>query len=148
MARHIMTRGPIPKDPAIRQRTNRASTAAKLKLTGEDDTRKTPPLPKHKEWAPLTRAWWRRVWRSPMAAEYLEADLDGLYRLLELIERFWRKPSTSLAAEIRTESASYGLTPIDRRRLQWEVERLEKKKPAQPRWTGTGDPRDVLRAIK
>ncbi len=60
-----------------------------------------------------------------MANEYLDADIPGLHRLAVLIDQFWTDPSTALAAEIRLEQQAFGLTPIDRRRLQWEVERGE-----------------------
>lgn len=117
--------GPIPKDPMIRQRRNRVVTRATL--PPEDEVKKrVPPLPKRSEpWHKLTRVWWRDVWNSPMATEFLRADIHGLYILAELVDRFWREPSKELAAEIRLQRQCFGLTPIDRRRLQWEVERVE-----------------------
>ena len=81
-----------------------------------------------------------------MADEYLDADVHGLYLLTELVDRFWRQPTTALAAEIRQQRLAYGLTPIDRRRLEWTVAKLEKpdvKPPAKP----VSDPRVVLKAI-
>lgn len=107
-------------------------------------------MPRERKWHLMTRAWWRDVWHSPMAAEFLEADVHGLYRLAVLVDLFWFEPSTPLAAEIRQQQAAYGLTPIDRRRLQWEVERVEKA--AQKRRPTTslvdGDPRSLLRVVK
>ncbi len=138
--------GPLPKDPKLLQRRNKTSTRATL--TDDGKRRKARPLPKHREWHPLTRAWWRDVWQSPMAGEYVKADIHGLYRLLELVERFWRKPSISLSAEIRQLGMCYGLSPIDRRRLQWEVERLEKRRRPTPRSFGAGDPRDALKVLE
>jgi hypothetical protein len=70
----------------------------------------------------MTVAWWRDVWRSPMAKEFLEADKHALFRLAILIDRFWLEPSKELGAEIRLEQQAFGLTPIDRRRLQWSVD--------------------------
>jgi hypothetical protein len=74
-----------------------------------------------------------------MAAELLEADIHGLYVLADLVNRYWSKPSVQLAAEIRQQRQCFGLTPIDRRRLQWEVQRVDpdsaralKSPPAQP----------------
>lgn len=60
-----------------------------------------------------------------MAAEFLRADEHGLFRLAVLIDDFWRKPSQALAAEIRLEQQAYGLSPLDRRRLQWQVVQTE-----------------------
>lgn len=73
----------------------------------------------------MTRRWWKDVWGSPMAAEFLRADEHGLFRLAVLIDDFWRKPSQALAAEIRLEQQAYGLSPLDRRRLQWQVVQTE-----------------------
>jgi hypothetical protein len=145
--------GPMPKDPAIRQRTNRVATHAMLPAEGESAV-KAPPLPKHREWNKLTRVWWRDVWRSPMAAEFLQADAHGLYLLAELVDRFWEEPTTQLAAEIRLQRQCFGLTPIDRRRLQWEVERVEsatRERKAAPQVAPPSpaeDPRRVLQVIQ
>lgn len=122
--------GPVPKPAALRQRRNRVSTAATL--VAEPPRRRAPSLPELKgadgavrEWHPLTRAWWRAVWHSPMAGEYLDADIHALLRLAVLVDMFWREPSRELAGEIRLEQQCFGLTPIDRRRLQWEIDRGE-----------------------
>ncbi|MFH1486035.1 MAG: hypothetical protein ABIH46_08195 [Chloroflexota bacterium] len=141
-------KGPLPKDPSLRKRRNRASTRAVL--SAETGVRhRVPFLPKHRAWHPLTRAWWRDTWHSPMSSEFLQADVHGLYRLAELVDRFWTKPSISLASEIRQEQQAYGLSPIDRRRLEWEVERLNsatrKRRPYQPPSDQGRDPREYLR---
>ena len=103
-----------------------------------------------KEWHPLTRAFWRDIWRSPMASEFLQSDLHALYLLADLVDRYWTSPSTTLAAEIRQQRQCFGLTPIDRRRLQWEIARGEeaerKKKPPVPPPTAV-DPRSFLTAV-
>ena len=57
-----------------------------------------------------------------MAAEFLQADRHGLYRLAVLVDAFWRTEDPRLASEIRLQAQCFGLTPIDRRRLQWEME--------------------------
>jgi hypothetical protein len=41
-----------------------------------------------------------------------------------LIDRF-NYGEVNLAAEIRLQRQCFGLTPLDRRRLQWEIERAE-----------------------
>ena len=144
--------GPLPKPSALRQRQNKTSTRATL--SAGDDNHRVPALPKREgDWHPLTRAFWRDVWHSPMAAEFLQADKHGLYLLAELVDGFWRKPSTTLAAEIRQHRMAFGLTPIDRRRLQWEVERAESaarkhKAPSERKRKASGDPRDYLVAVK
>jgi len=143
--------GPIPKDPVLRQRRNRVATRATLSVEGEL-RRHTPQLPRGHDWHKLTRAWWHDVWASPMAPEFLQADVHGLYMLAELIDRFWVAPSPDLAKEIRLERQCFGLTPIDRRRLQWEVERVEQVKQKK-RHSERGaqapveDPRKALRLV-
>lgn len=149
--------GPAPKDPNVRQRRNKASTATIL----EDSPRrrrKAPELPQRNvteeddgTWDPRTVAFWQDVWASPMAAEYLDADVHGLYILAELVESFWRRPSFVLAAEIRQQRQCFGLSPIDRRRLQWTVQKIEEGQrrrstnPSAPsRRRHEGDPRGVL----
>ena len=140
--------GPIPKNPQVRQRQNKAATQAKLEVVEEARTR-APKLPRRddgKKWHPMTRAWWRDVWHSPMAAEYLESDKHALFRLAMLVDKFWHSPSKDLAAEIRLQQQCFGLSPIDRRRLQWEIERVNsagRRKPeraVQP----VDDPRAAL----
>ena len=87
--------------------------------------RRAPSLPERgegKAWHALTVRWWRDVWRSPMAQEYLRADAHALFRLAVLVDMFWREPSTKLAAEIRIEQQAFGITPLDRRRLEWSIE--------------------------
>jgi hypothetical protein len=84
-----------------------------------------------------------------MASEFLKTDIHGLFRLAVLVDRFWVDPTTNLASEIRQQQAEYGLTPIARRRLQWEIEKVEAvTKKRQPSPSETGDPRNLLRMVK
>ena len=109
-----------------------------------------PPIPPG-EWHEMAVMFWDDLWTSPMAAEYVRMDVHRLYQMLVLVDRFWRKPSVGLAAELRQASQGFGLTPLDRRRLQWEVVRTEeaeqkratRKPPVQP----PGDPRAGLKAV-
>jgi len=146
-------RGRLPKDPALRQRRNKGPTQTTLSAESAG-RRRAPSLPRHRDWHPMTRAWWRDIWHSPMAVEYLRADLHGLYRLAELVDRFWLEPDAKLAAEIRLQQTCFGLTPLDRMRLRWEVERVEEatrkrqfpERPMQVQ-TPADDPRNLLRVV-
>src|SRR4051812_26314295 len=111
--------GPIPKDPKLRQRTNRVSTSATLQIAASQADTVTPPelsargkdeLP----WHPDTLGFWREVWASPMAAEFIAADVPGLVLVARLIDRF-NYGDVGLAAEIRLQRQCFGLTPLDRR---------------------------------
>lgn len=136
----------------MRARRNKSTTSSRFE-TGEARPASPPDLgdhPANEPWHERTLLFWRELWSSPMAAEYLLADRDGLVALTVLVDRFWKDPHPTLAAEIRLQRQCFGLTPIDRRRLQWEVVRVEeaerKKRPSTPARSDV-DPRSVLRAI-
>src|SRR4051812_47278145 len=115
--------GPSPKDPSTRARRNRTSTHAQLKA---DPTLTAPSLPEAVSWHHMTLSWWSDVWASPMAPEFDDSDKHGLFALAMLVNDFWSadevRTRRDLAAEIRQQSQRFGLSPIDRRRLQWEIE--------------------------
>lgn len=77
-----------------------------------------PLLPDRSEqerpWHQLTRAWWRHVWASPMADEYLPSDADGLLRLAMLVDCFNYRPTVKAAAEIRQQERRFLLGPEQR----------------------------------
>lgn len=138
---------PLPKrNPARRNKTTTRAT-----LVPQSGTPTIPDLPPGVVWHPATEAWWRDVWSSPMAPEYDSSDFHGLLLLAVLMNDFWLHPSTALAAEIRLQRQCFGLTPIDRRRLQWEIERTDeaqtrgekRRAAARPKPTAV-DPRSVL----
>jgi hypothetical protein len=134
--------GPPPKDLEVRARANKAATRAEL---GEDDPSvEIPKLPKHFEeklvrkkgadgivrekvelvetpWHPMTIAWWNDIWPSPMAKQWHSSDIHGLYAVAYLYDRFFRHPNEKTHAEIRLARQPYGLTPLDRRRLEWTL---------------------------
>lgn len=154
-------RGPAPKPAHLRQRRNRKSTAATLEMPPEGERRRAPTLPNPdgRKWHRLTRAWWRRVWASPMASEYLETDVDGLARLAILVDDFHKATSAKerkeLLQEIRLQEARFGLSPVDRSRLQWEIaksEEAERRRPPrpveEPQQQPADDPRAILRVVK
>ena len=122
------------KHASTRARRNQASTAASL--VEEDSTvaatRITPPLPplvdsdgEEHPWSVRTVEWWEDMWASPMGREYHESDIHQLYVLARLIEAFWASPSVQIASEIRLQRQAFGLTPYDRRRLEWTIEQAE-----------------------
>ena len=141
--------GPLPKDPQLRQRRNKATTRTTLEATAPQRGR-APRLPRTREWREETRRWWRDVWHSPMAAEYLDADVHGLYRLAVLVDEFWAEPTPKLAGEIRLQQQAFGLTPLDRRRLEWSIEQVEGANSRRQQRTArrvsetAADPRQVL----
>lgn len=166
--------GPPPKPSHLRQRRNKQHGSALLPAEGP--SRPAPALPPRMctgcdgtgnlnskacpycekgvmPWHPLVLERWAAVWSSPMANEYLDADIHGLYVLADLWDLYW-KGDKDLAAEIRLQEQRFGLSSLDRRRLQWEVERAEqaqRRRPpsaAAPRKLPTKDPRAFLKAVK
>jgi hypothetical protein len=118
--------GPPPKSAAQRRRRNRAPAPVKLRAKPE---RKTPTLPGATHYSKATRAWWATVWASPMAAVWLDADVPALVRLAGLNELLEQGEATAMVlAEIRQLEDRFGLSPMARRRLQWELEQVEPEK--------------------
>lgn len=153
--------GPAPKPAPLRQRRNKASTKATLPTEESSRRGKVPKLPEFLtgKWHPGAVEWWNSIWRSPMASEYLDADRHRIYRIVYLMHDFWtskdRRERMALAAEIARQETPLGVTPIDRRRLQWEVEKgeqaEERTKTRRQRKGAPGkpvkDPREVLRIV-
>ena len=155
-------RGPPPKPSALRQRRNKTSTNASLPSAEEAAANEVPDLFPRDDgmpWHPMVIEWWESVWRSPMASEYLDADMKGgLYLLADLHQARWHAESRSglieASREIRLQEVRFGLSPVDRRRLQWEVARGEeaerKRRSPAPKAVSKevgGDPRSALKAI-
>ncbi len=125
---------PAKKHPSARARANRATTAATLtEAIGE-----IPALPARpaeeidgktiRSWHPATKAWWADMWSSPMSNEYHSSDFHGLFILAVLMDQFCRRPDTKLASEIRLQRVAFGMTPYDRRRLEWTIESASEAK--------------------
>lgn len=139
---------PLPKDPALRQRRNASSTRATLIDDGKH--RRVPAMPKRAEgqvWHPMTRDWWKAVFQSPMSDEYLPADVKGLYRLAVIVDQFWVEPTAALCDTISRQEQKYGLSPLDRRRLEWIVQRAEEDKRRTPERPAATAPTEDLRSM-
>ena len=151
---------PAPKHHSTRQRRNKATSHAVLHAVEDPHI---PDLPDASEasggeWHPMVLDYWERVWSSPMASEYVEADFPRLVMCAVLHQDFWCAGSATMrkeaATEIRLQEKMFGLTPYDRRSLQWQVEQAEaaeekterRRKQRAPRPAGeTGDdPRALL----
>lgn len=121
--------GPTPSQTKVRR--NRSST--RRTLSAEHDV-KAPPLPKFPgvEWLPITREWWRELWASGMAPEYLEVHRYGLFRVAVLFNKFF-DPDTELKQQLEIQvrlekaEADYGVNPMALRRLEWQIEETEDK---------------------
>lgn len=88
--------------------------------------------PAAETWRDLTSAWWNTIWASPMAEEWVDADVPGLVALAFLVDEFWRTGNREIAAEIRMQQREYGLSPLSRRSLQWEIIRVLRAEQGKP----------------
>ena len=158
--------GPNPKPQGTRQRRNTAST--KTVLTAVDpESVVIPDLPAVRPWHARTVDHWNDIWNSPMAPEFdMAADFRGLVLLAEIWDGFYivsddiemplekqSRLKMQLAGEIRLQEQRFGLSPRDRRRLQWEIDRgdealgrTQKRRNQKLRTVAEGetDPRDIL----
>lgn len=162
-------RGPAPKDPGTRQRGNSTSTKAKLSVVRPEDI-EIPPMPNADEyiadpfgqkaqWNPAVVRWWNDIWSSPMSAEFSDSDIHGLYLgCMYFHEQLnpLAKPTAraSFATKFEQVVRNYGLNPMARRSLQWEIDRgdeaatrTDKRRQAQSQLTPkvpASDPRKNL----
>lgn len=155
---------PKPIKPMhLRQRRNKTTTRATLPDQSETDGNDVPKMPKREArtgpWHPEARSWWHDVWTSPMSTQHVFSDRHGLRVLVALVHDFWTaadsKERMNLATAIGREGARFGLSPLDRSRLQWEIDRGEaaadktkrrrnqKRTPAE---TGE-DPRESIKVV-
>jgi len=137
--------GPPPKDPS--QRRNRRHVAGQTTLVplqpGEVVKPNLPPHPSGLGWHPYAVAEWDVFWLSPMARQIQAADLGTFVRYLSLVDLYWRMLTDSetldirgigqLSGEIRRMGERFGLSPLDRWRLKWEVDRGEERETARAR---------------
>lgn len=146
-------RGPAPKPSRLRARTNKKPGARTLEAQEAGVRADIPaiPNPDARVWHPLTLVAWREWWESEMASEWLQTDVVGLGMLAVLYDQFYQTGHVDYVKEIRLQRQCFGLTPLDRSRLQWEVgkgeEASRKRERAQTpsaRRTGTHDPRKIL----
>jgi hypothetical protein len=143
--------GPAPKPAHLRQRTNKKAGIATITAP---ESPKVPeiPNPDARVWHPLTLKGWKHAWESAMSSQWLPTDVDGLGRLALMWDEFYKRPASQVLAEIRLQEQRFGLSPLDRSRLQWEVSRAEeagkKKQAPVPEVRRGPDPRSALRAVK
>jgi hypothetical protein len=146
--------GPAPKPANMRQNRSKKSTRAILSTVERTDKAPQLPNPDNREFHELTLSWWSNVWSSPMASEYLVTDIDGLGRVALLVDEYYKAPvgksAKELMAEIRLQEARFGLSPVDRSRLQWEVakgEEAQRKRQPSTIQKSSKDPRGILGVV-
>lgn len=129
--------GRTPKAPGARRRRN--LDQPQWHALPEDGRKGRPPaLPgKKPTWLKSTRAWWVAIWASPMATAWLPSDVPTLVRLARIIELDNRgEANSALLAEARQLEDRFGLSPMARRRLQWEIAKASQEDEGPQRELG------------
>lgn len=121
-------RGPAPKDPSRRARSNKEPVALRVIETAREPQ---PELPEFDvqvkvdgelqsvrfEWPARTREWWAMWGESPLASDFTSTDWSELLDTARIHASFW-SGNLSAAAELRLRVAKFGATPEDRARLR------------------------------
>ncbi|AYD82089.1 minor tail protein [Gordonia phage Turuncu] len=143
--------GPTAKPVGTTARRNKTSTKAVLSTVVDHDIPTLPPAeewlqtieeitasavmadappPEHRDWPEPVKRWWNDIWSSPMSNEFVHSDIHGLYlacfymaQVLNPALKMSDRISASKAYE--TQVRNFGLNPMSRRTLQWEIERTE-----------------------
>jgi hypothetical protein len=113
----VAGRGPTPKDPRRRARTNTDPIAATVLPSCRGTQPTLPDLPEDRQWPPATVWWWTMWGRSPQAELMTDTDWSFLLDTALIHARFW-DGDLSVAAELRLRVAKFGATLEDRARLR------------------------------
>jgi hypothetical protein len=106
----------VPKPAALKRRRNVDPSAAKFVGVRAEK----PSLPEG--FLPATVEWWNAIWDSPMASIWLASDAPELLVMARLQDRVNAGDfSATLLGELRQLKDRFGLSPLARRRLAWEV---------------------------
>ncbi|ATN89522.1 minor tail protein [Gordonia phage Kabluna] len=98
-------------------------------MTSQDEIAADSPIA-DREWPKPVVAWWNDIWSSPMSSEFVDSDIHGLYLACFYMSQVlnpWLKMSDRISASkaYETQVRNFGLNPMSRRTLQWEIERTE-----------------------
>jgi len=117
--------GPAPKDPATRRRRNVTPPPVILSAPADGELRgpnlPIDVLPKHEQWHPRTRDWWRTWRESPQAQSFTSTDWDFLLDTALMHHTMWSQGRWEFASELRLRAAKFGATPEDRMRLRMQI---------------------------
>lgn len=132
-------RGPRPKDPSERARTNSdplGTISMNLKAAPQP---KLPQPPRWMKggWPAATRRWWA-TWGAAAQAELFTAtDWDYLLDTALIHAQVWQGDA-KLAGELRLRVAKFGATAEDRARLRYVAESGDDDSSSKPKPERTG----------
>jgi hypothetical protein len=117
----------VKKDPSVRARRNVASTRTTLpRDRGVVVVPVMPARSEGNEWHDEVIRWWDAVWSSPMASQWdVATDRYNVIMAAMHLNDVWM--ATSASARQKADAAfskrvgGLGLSPYDRRRLEWTL---------------------------
>ena len=117
---------PLPKPPGQRVRRNKEQKEWKQLPAGGSGLT-APKLPTKKPtWLKSTRDKWKRLWASPMATTFTEADRIALERMALLWDEISRgNTGGGRLNAVQNLEDRFGISPKSRRQLQWEIKQAE-----------------------
>lgn len=134
-------RGPAPKNPARRARTNSDPMGLRIIVAAPTDQPELPTLLIRDDgdmvsvdWPDVTRDWWRMWAESPLSSEFTATDWSELRDTARLHALYWLG-DVRVAPELRLRVAKFGATPEDRARLRIQfaaADEAEAKRPRKP----------------
>lgn len=136
-------RGPAPKDPGRRARTNAGPIPLRVITAQPVQQPRLPPLflpdpvtgkLRRAQWPARTKAWWEMWGASPLSTEFAATDWSELLDTALLHARYWTGDH-KVAGELRLRVAKFGATPEDRARLRITfaaADQAEEKRPPAP----------------
>lgn len=137
-----------PKPPGQRRRRN-AGQGQWQELPASGRKGELPDPRTDRVLGDIAKTYWETLWTSPMAVTFTDADIQPLTRLAVLVDDRARSESGDHLieivesnygdsrevevivgrfagdAEIRQLEDRYGISPLARRRLQWEIKQGE-----------------------
>jgi len=115
-----------PKPPGQRRRRNVGQSEWK-QLPEQGSKNPAPKLPARKGgYLKATNDRWQKLWASPMALAYVEADQIPLERLALLWDDVARGDTgNGRLSAIQNLEDRFGISPKGRRGLQWEISKSE-----------------------
>lgn len=152
-------RGPAPKDPAKRARTNSDPMGMRVYTA---DRAAQPDLPEFDVqvtvegetvaqsfvWPDATRRWWDTWGAEPMAQDFTATDWDFLLDSALIHARVWGEGELKLLPELRLRVAKMGATGEDRARLRITYAAADEADEKRGRPKGSSrDRRGPLRAV-
>ncbi|WP_030407527.1 phage terminase small subunit [Streptomyces albus] len=131
-------RGPQPKNPNRRARTNKDPIDQTILRFEHAEPPELPALKMRVEgelveveWPDRTLAWWEMWKRSPQAEHFSSTDWDFLLDTALIHARLW-SGEVSAAPELRLRVAKFGATPEDRARLRMQFAQADEADGKRP----------------